>query len=338
MKILYKIFIAIFCVTLIFSLIGSLYYINKINTIYEDDVIYVFDDNYQYHLSLIIPESEDTYWRDFKEGAYEAAKANNCALEMHIVESSGDENSVVCQYLDIAEKSKLDGVIVIGEKTESQDEAINSLHDKEINVVVVGRGNAGGSVSTYVGTNYDEYGIEAAKLISQIEISEGHINLAVILSSQLISDRISSASQSDIMINGIRSITERTYNMSFITTKIGSSDLLGVEDVTRDILSEHPDVNVIFCTNPIDTETAARVVIEQNLVGKVHIVGTGVTDDIISYIEKGIVYGSIDRNGYQAGYKSVELICSSDEAYMQTDYIDIDIDIYTKLNIDMYDE
>ena len=113
-----------------------------------------------------------------------------------------------------------------------------------------------------------------------------------------------------------------------------NSDLLGAEDLTREILTQHPEVDVIFCTNAKDTTAAARVLVERNLVGKVSIVGTGLTDEIKFYIKKDIVFGVMDRNGYNAGYKAVEVLCGNVGDSFQSSYVNVATDIYTAINID----
>jgi ABC-type sugar transport system substrate-binding protein len=69
-------------------------------------------------------------------------------------------------------------------------------------------------------------------------------------------------------------------------------------------------------------------------VGKVVIVGTDISDEIRYYIKKGIIYGVLDRNGYNAGYKSVEVLCGSVGDSFQSSYSNIATDIYTAINID----
>ena len=111
-------------------------------------------------------------------------------------------------------------------------------------------------------------------------------------------------------MSGIKSVIEKEKRINLLCTLYRTSHLLGAEDLTREILTQHSDVDVIFCTNAKDTAATARVIAERNLVG-MSIVGTGITEEIRYYIQKGIIFGVLDRNGYDAGYKAVEILCSS---------------------------
>lgn len=335
MNYLYKILLGVFFAALVFSLCASLYYYNKINHIYEEEVTYVFDENPKHHISLIIADNGDVYWQNFKEGAYEAAKANDAAVEMNIIEGINVSDGII-EYLNIAGRSKVDGVIVLGENSAAEDEAINRLVDMGIDVVVVGQESINTKTSLFVGTNSYEYGARAGMLLKEVSSTTSTINVAVILSADYVNDEKNTSSQGNTLVSAINDISQEQYNMNLVATKKCQSELLGAEEIVRDILTEHEEVNAIFCTSAKDTEAAARVVIERNLVGEVAIVGTGVTDSIVSYIEKGVVFGTIDKNGYQAGYSSVELICSIDEDVLLPDYIVVDLDVYTAINIPSY--
>ncbi|MBN2880190.1 MAG: substrate-binding domain-containing protein [Clostridia bacterium] len=329
---LFKILLWVFFVALTVSLIGSLYYYNKINKIYQEDVTYVFDENPEYHYSLIIADNGDIYWQDFKEGAYEAAKANDAAIEMNIVDDINTADTII-EYLDIAGKSKVDGVIVLGQNSTAQDDAINSLIAQGINVVVVGQESKNTTTSYFVGTNNYEYGARAGEFLKETANDYEPINIAVILSADYSNNDKATASSSDIMMTGLQTYIQEHSNMNLLVTKNCDSELLGSEDIVRDILTEYEDVTAIFCTSTMDTEAAARVVVERNLVGQVKIIGTGITESIIASIEKGVVFGTIDKNGYQAGKSSVEFLCNRETDTLQPDFISVDLDVYTAMNI-----
>lgn len=336
MKLLYKIIIALLFVIVVMSAIGTLFYFNRINSEYGEGLSYDFSDDAKYHFSLILKTEDEVYWQDFIQGVYEAAKVNNAAVEYNPV-FDPDSNSKMVEYIDIASKSKIDGVIVNGNNTAEYASAINAAADEGLYVVLGGVEAADSTRLSYVGTNFYEYGIHAAKLINQIEQGDDSINLAVILSTQNDQDKNQSTTkQSDIMMNGLISVIENDGRVNLVSTQYRNSNLLGAEDLTRNILTEYDDIDVIFCTNAKDTIAATRVIIERNLVGDVHIVGTDVTEDIVNYIRKGIVFGVLDRNGYDAGYKSIEILHDNLGNSFQPSYIDIDINIYTKLNIATY--
>jgi ribose transport system substrate-binding protein len=283
---------------------------------------------------LILNSGDDGYWQSFKEGVFEAGKVYNAAIEYNPVSNPGSIDKTV-EYVNIANKSRVDGIIVNGDNSNEYSDAIESAAKSGINIVVGKVESVDSNRLSYVGTNFYDFGVKAEKLISQAVDKDSPINLAVILSdeSQSKTDKTVMA-QSDIMMSGITSIIKSEQKINLLCTLHRNSDLLGAEDLTRNILAEHPNVDVIFSTNAKDTEAAAHVIVERNLVGKVVIVGTDITDEIKYYIKKGIIFGVLDRNGYKAGYKSVGILCGSVGDSFQSSYINIATDIYTAINID----
>ncbi len=334
MKWLYKISVALLFTTVVVSAVMAAYYIGKVNNAYEENTTNIFDEKPKYHFSLIIESGDDEYWQRFNEGVFEAARIHNAAIEYNPI-SGPESRDKIIEYINIANKSRVDGIIANGENSAEYSEAINNAAKSGIHIVVGVMESIDSNRLSYVGNNFYDYGVKAAKLIYQASDRKPTINLAVILS-DVSSDKNDNTvmSQSDLMMSGITSVIESDKKINLLCTLYRNSDLLGAEDLTREILTQHSDVDVIFCTNAKDTAAAARVIVERNLVGKVAIVGTGITDEIKYYIQKGIIFGVLDRNGYNAGYKAVEVLCDSIEESFQPSYVNIATDIYTAINID----
>ncbi|HOA54723.1 MAG: sugar ABC transporter substrate-binding protein [Clostridiaceae bacterium] len=335
MKWLCKISMTLLFAVVVTSAATALYYLDKVNEAYDDNTVNVFGEDPKYHFSLILYSGDDDeYWQSFKEGVFEAGKVHNAAIEYNPI-SGPDSIDKIVEYVNIANKSRVDGIIVNGRNSGEYSEAINNAAKSGIHIVVGVAESIDSDRLSYVGNNFYDYGVKAAKLISQATDRKSPVDLAVILADESRSDADKTLiSQSDIMMSGITSVIEREKKINLLHTSYRSSDLLGAEDMTRNILTQYPEVDVIFCTNAKDTAAAARVIVERNLVGDVVIVGTGITDEIKYYIRKGIIFGVLDRNGYKAGYKAVEILCGSVGDSFQSSYINIDTDIYTKINID----
>lgn len=334
MKWLFKITLALLIAVVAASATMAVYYFSMVNKVYGGSATNVFDTNPQYHFSLIINSGDDEYWQNFEKGVFDAGKAYNAAIEYNPI-SDPDSTDKTVEYVNIANKSRVDGIIVNGVNSAEYSEAIDNAAKSGIHIVVGIVESVDSNRLSYVGTNFYDFGVKAAKLISQAVEKDTPINLAVILSDSSQSETDKTAmSQGDIMMSGVTSVIESEKKINLLSTLYRNSDLLGAEDLTRSILNEHPDVDVIFCTNAKDTVAAAHVIVERNLVGKVVIVGTGITDEIRYYIKKGIIFGVLDRNGYNAGYKSVEVLCGSVGDSFQSSYSNIATDIYTAENID----
>lgn len=338
MKWLIKIGIGILVISLLASIVGTLYYYKRISNGYEDDQKNVFSENPKYHFSLILNNEQDEYWKQFREGVFAAARANNVAIEYNPTAYT-DSNDKMLEYINIADKALLDGIIVNGISSVEYSNSLINILDNNISVVLAGDEPVEDNNLCYVGTNYYELGVQAAQMISQIDEDDKEINIAIIFSGEEEKDTESIIlSHDDSMIVGLNSVVNNGYTLNIVTTLYRSSDLLGAEDLTRDILNGYKDIDVILYTNAKDTISASRVLVERNLVGEVAIVGMSINEEIKSLVDKGVIFGILDRNGYEAGYRSVQALINNIEDEFQPNFIDIDIDIYTKMNIHKYKE
>ncbi len=334
MKWVYKIFLVLFIILTCVSAAGSMYFFNRVNGVYDENINSVFDDP-KYHLSLILNSGDDVYWQQFKEGALEAQKDFGAAIEFNPISEWGSGEAA--EYVNIACESKVDGIIVAAENTQDLSKAINDATEEGINIIVGVAESVNSSRIAYVGTNFYEYGVQAGKLIEEAADGDKDVKLAVILSSRNNEETDTIATtQNDVMLNGLNSVLQNRREISLVTTKYRSNDLLGAADLTKDILAQYPDVDIIFCTNAKDTLAATRVIVGRSLVDQVKIVGTDVTDEIKRYIDMNIIFGVLDRNGYEAGYNSVKVMCDSVGSAFQSSYMDINIDVFTVVNIGSY--
>lgn len=329
MKWVYKIFFLIFLLIAVASAAGSLFFYSRINETYSD-ADYELRNRPKYHFSLIINDESDVYWENFKKGALKAAADYNVALEINLVADPGI-NSKTTEYVHIATKSKVDGIIVSGENTDEYKKALKAAAEAGINIVV---GVVEGIESDrlfFVGTNNWEFFKNAAMLVQRLDDGITPIDLAVILPSERADGLQDEDNSKQYLTRALASVGINQANRVY-----RSSELLGAEDQIRAILIEFPSTDVIICTNAKDTVAAAHVIVERNLVGRVKIIGTDLTEEIISYVSKGVIYGVIDRKGYRVGYQSVEALFESIEGTFQSSFRDIKVDVYTQENIGQY--
>lgn len=337
MKWVYKIAFCILLLIAVASAAGSLFFYARINDTFSD-TDYELRNHPQYHFSLIINDEGDVFWENFKKGALKAADDYNVAVEINPV-TDPNINSRTTEYVRIATQSKVDGIIVSGENTDEYKEALKAASEAGINIVVgVPEGIESERIS-FVGTNNPNYyknaailvQKNAASLVEQFDEDIMRIDIAVILPSERADGVQGADSTKEYLTRALAGVGIKEANRVY-----RSSELLGAEDQIRAVLSEFPDTDVIFCTNAKDTVAAAHVIVERNLVGRVKIIGTDITEEIISYVSKGVIYGVIDRKGYEVGYKSVEALFESMTDTLQSSYTDISVGVYTQENIADY--
>jgi len=312
----------------------SLYFYGRIERDYNDTYI-KGSQNLKYHFSIIISNSSSLYWQEFMKGAHKAAEEYGAALEYHAI-SPMDNGDEAWRFIKIAVASRIDGIITNALDEETYADDIAYVTSSGLHIVTTGADTQKSQTSYYVGTMAYEYGLSAARLA--IESAREAPKIALIVDETVFIGDINDPrdlQRTDSWIIGFLEGISAYNGAELLDIKKKSSSVISAEDVVQSIFDNYPDVNAIFCMTPEDTVTAAQAVTDRNKVGEVVVTGTdlSLTTPVLKYMEKNIIYGYIDRNPSEAGYRSVEALVSAVSDEFQAAYVDIDIDTITKENI-----
>ena len=81
--------------------------------------------------------------------------------------------------------------------------------------------------------------------------------------------------------------------------------ILSGEEATALLVRSGEAINAIFCSSAQDTEGAAQVLVDMNLVGRIMVIGADETAEIRRFIDKGIISASIVRDSHRIGQEAV---------------------------------
>ena len=136
-----------------------------------------------------------------------------------------------------------------------------------------------------------------------------------------------------LFIEGFKSIIDKYPMVSIVDIVRTSYDLFSAEDATYDILNRYPNLNAIVCTSEKDTFGAVQVIIDMNRVGKTSIIGVGVSDDILKYIELKVIAASFDMNPEIMSVKSLDIMLDENAA---SEYVEIPVTKVTSGNVKFF--
>jgi len=282
-----------------------------------------------YHFYFIGQNSVDPFWREVKRGVTNAAKEYNVVVEF-TAPRFNDPNEEL-QFLDMAITSKVDGIITHVSNGEESTKLINDAYNKGIPVVTIENDSKDSNRYTFVGTNSFLLGKEAAQLM--VEATEGTANIAIIVSNDYELDTTSQ----NLRINGFLSTIKEYPNMKIIETFTSELGILSAEEITQSILGNIPTVDAIFTTNSVDTLGAAQLIVDHNRVGDIRLVGYGNMDNILRYIEREIIYGTVMSDPYRMGYESLKaLIDIKDTSNNVSTFIDTGVKVIKLSSLEEY--
>ena len=329
MKKLYKIIIGILLMTIVSCITLSITYSRQIDKMLMQVKGSLF--NYQkppkYHFSIILNNADEPYVKDLEKGLIDTANSLEAAIEINYSNGVDDYKDAI-KYINIAIDSNVDGIITHAYNTEEFQKLINKAEEHKIPVITLDADLSDSKGSAYVGTNGFETGSKAGQLVS--EALNKKAKVAIIL------ENLESYGNANIKLEGFNSGIKNYKDITVETVKISDNGILGANDVTQEILNNYTGVNAIVCTSSKDTIGAAQLVVDFNRVGDITIIGYDSTPEILSYIQKGVIYGTIVPGAYKIGCDSIRTLVSLKDNGRASVYTHTDSIIITKHNLNEY--
>jgi len=283
-----------------------------------------------YHFYLVAQNSVDPFWKEVQKGAEDAAKYYNVAVEFNAPKFNNIDEEL--EFLDIAVLSKVDGIITHVSYDGDFNTLIDEAYANNIPVVTIENDLKDSKRKSFVGANSFILGEEAGKLMKQS--TGGKANIAVIMSNDVGNDTTSQ----NLKLNGFLSIINSVPGMK--VSKVYTSQLgaLSAEEITQSIINSNNGINALYITDSVDTIGAAQVVVDFSKVGEISIVGYGDTPDILRYVDKGIIYGTVVSDPYKMGYESIKAMIEIKKNNNVSTFIDTGVNIITKSNVKEYED
>lgn len=327
MKILYKIIILVLLIIVAGSIILSISYSRKIDIMVMDEKGSMFSSKKppRYHFAIILHNTDEPYIKDVEKGLKDTASSYNIAIEINYSNGVDDYKDAI-KYINIAIASKVDGIITHAYNTEEFQKLIDKAEENKISVITLDADLSNSKRSAFVGTNGFETGSKAGQLVA--EALGGKAKVAIILESL--------EGNGKLKLDGFNSGIKSYNDIKVETVKISDTGILGANDVTQEILNNHREVNAIVCTSSKDAIGAAQSVVDFNRVGDITIIGYDSTPEILSYIQKGVIYGTIVPGAYKIGCDSIKTLVSLKDNGRVSAYIHTDSIVITKLNLNQY--
>jgi ribose transport system substrate-binding protein len=276
----------------------------------------------RYHFYFIAQNSVDPFWNEVMRGAEKSAKERNVVVEFNVPRFNNPEEEL--KIMDIAVTSKVDGIITHVPNGMGFTALIDKAYDRGIPVVTLENDDSESKRYAFVGTNSFELGKEAARLL--IEATGGKANIAVISNSDLEQDSI----EHNLKMNGFLSILKNYPDLKVIDIYTSRMGILSAEEITQNIIESKDNVNAIFAFSSADTLGSAQLIVDRNKVGSIILVGYGNSEEIIRYIDKEIIYGTIASDPYKIGYESVNALVAVKDKNSVPDFIDTEVRTITK--------
>ncbi|MFA9397037.1 MAG: substrate-binding domain-containing protein [Clostridiaceae bacterium] len=326
----YKISIIIFTIMLLVIVSLSLFYSRKVDKYLNKDTISDVNLNIepQYHFYAILKNYNEPYWDGIRNGIESMASTLNVAIEINYPDEN-DEYENALKLMDIAIKSNVDGIITFAYDTVDYVELIDAAFQKGIPVITINSDASQSRRSAYVGINKYDIGEKQGELVAKCSMQGAKVGMVLENDDNDINDN-------GTYMDGFKDAINKYDNIEIVATVISDTGVLDAQEAVQDIISNYRDVNVIVCTSSLDTIGAAQYVVDFNHVGNIGIVGYDSSDEIIDYLDKGVIYGTVVPDTLNLGINSINSLFELKTMGRTSSYVQTELQVVTKENLKEY--
>lgn len=282
-----------------------------------------------YHFVIITRDNNDPFWSRFKNGALKAGSEKNIFVEF--VDISHKDAELTANAVDRAILAGVDGIALQPYDVVKSLEAIKKANDAGISTITFENDIFYIPNVPTVGSNSYEIGYAAGEMA--VEASNGNAKIAVMVNDPGADD---SKQYNNIKLQGLLDAISKYPKMSVEQMYTLDTRMFEVDKLTMSILTEHPEIDLIICSDGENTPGVAQVVIDSGKVGRVNIIGYGAMPKTIEYIEDGVMYGTITADSYEIGYNTVMQLSEMCDGKQVNEFHNTNIYSFTSRNIKDY--
>lgn len=267
------------------------------------------------HIAVFLPDQATLFFEDVRNGVRSVAGRYNLAVSFHPIGAEAPE-------FRLAQYSGIDGAIIYPYLPEREmRQELEDLDANDIPVVLVEQDVADDWPWTFVGTNNFEMG---RRIGTQLMQEASHERIVVVYSEK--SPAV--AAERELIELGITTVMGDRLDAPITRRQTGRNPL-DAEALTQQLLRESrtPPVSALVFTDTDDTLAALQAIINLNLVGEVQIIGYGVTDAILDYLDRGVLDATIAVNPQRIGIESVRVLSELIQTGNAPAYVDTGVEI-----------
>lgn len=246
---------------------------------------------------LVIKRSYSTssYWNTLVAGAMEAAKEFNIDLSIRY---SLDETDIIGQQkiLDDILAQSPDGLVFSAIDEKNFNKQLSSIKQKGIAVISVDSKAAKELNIPYVGTDNFEAGKEMGIFMKNYASSSTRIGIV---------GHVKSSSSFQDRKNGILEGLGNS-NANLLSIKNTNSTRYSATIATKQMLEEHPQINMILATNEDSALGMYQAISDMGIKDKISMFGFDNSREEARLVERGVFKGIMVQNPFIMGYFSVK--------------------------------
>jgi ribose transport system substrate-binding protein len=286
-------------------------------------------ENPKYHLQLLIENTNENFWTSFEEGAIAAQADYGVYIELVPLEQMTIEE--LKETVEMGVNAGVDGIALQAADSEQTKLIIEAAKQQGVSVLTYKNNNFIVSETPVVGTNSYYLGSYAGDMA--VDATNGQAEVAVIINN---AGNEGIEEYQNNFIQGLLDSFSDYSAMSLSDIYTIDADMFEAEKVASEIIRNEKKPDLVICIDEKCTPGIAQILVDNNMVGDIKLVGYGITKLTLDYIDHGVIYGIICPDAYEIGYKTVKVLAEMLDGKHISDSITTGLYRIDKSNIKKY--
>ncbi len=287
------------------------------------------DREYEYHIQIAVRDTEEYFWQLFRQGAQQAGEELSAYIEfVPVLPRDPDALRVMVEQ---GVNAKVDALALQAVDVNKTADIVSYALKRDIPVL------------TY---ESDTFTIPGVPMVSSNSYTTGMI--AGEMAAKAVGDNAraivilgnpgaeAEAQTQNLIIQGIMEGSSHAQGFTIKSAYVLQTELFEAEDLRHTLFSRTADINVILCMDERSTPAIAQMLVDENRVGDIAIIGYGVMPQTLDYIDRGVIYGSVCPDAHDIGYYTVKGLVDSLNGLQVSDSFNPDVERVDRSNIDWY--
>jgi ribose transport system substrate-binding protein len=273
----------------------------------------------------VVPKSQALiFWQTVHAGAVAAGREYGVEIRWNGPASEIDFTRQI-NIVDDFVNQHVNGIVLAPTNGDSLVPIVERAAQENIPVTIFDSGINTDRYLSYVSTDNYKGGVLAAERLGAILPTGGEIAMI-----GTIPGSVSTTERE----NGFRDTVGRKFpELKIVAFQYGMADRAKSLAVAEDILTAHPDLVGIFCSNESGTVGAVQGAKSKGVIGKVKIVGFDTSPPLIKDLRAGNIDSLVLQNPFRMGYLGVQTIVDRLHGKIPRKRIDTEATVVTATNI-----
>lgn len=256
------------------------------------------------------------------------AASQKYGFKLKIVGPSTLDDTQMVQALESAIDESPDLIVTTPYDYSALEQSYKKAAAKKIPIIDISSDSPKEGRVSFIGTDNTKYGQLAADYINKQK--NGKANVLIMMANLDTSNQLEQKKAFEAQA------AAKYPGIKVVLTDADKGDPSAAVQKFQDILKAHPEIDTILSLESIGGPSAAVVLKEKNLIGKVTVLAIDDNKDTLSYIKNDVLWGTMAQNFYKMGEKAGELAMDYLNGKTVPSTFDSGTVLITKSNLDTY--